>query len=1170
MQRLFDELIALPSVARESRISELTLPAAISAEVRSLLVAADRTGDFLGVLSVPTPLARSVREPDSVIAGRYRIEREIGRGAMGVVYQAHDQQLDRRIALKFLETAGAPDARTIRRFMTEARAAARLDHPNVAAVHDIVEMPDGQLFIAMSYCSGETLRDRILRGPIEPPDALRLAAQIASALAAAYAAGIVHRDVKPANVIFDTPGTVKLTDFGVAKLSGDHEVSSPGITVGTIAYMSPEQIRGDSVDHRTDLWSLGVVLYEMLAGCRPFSSDHVASVMHAVLESDPVSLPGDPRITQGVRDLVDSLLAKRPENRPANAIIVGDILARLIPGDDRVVIGLREDVAAGALPSDVTSFVGREREIEIAGQLLHANRLLTLTGPGGTGKTRLATQLAHSMRSEFPDGIWFIALAEVADADLVPTLTAQELGLRDLGGGRLSSRVVTALRSRHALLVLDNFEHVLGAAPFVSELLAGCPELTILVTSRTPLSIQGEQEFPVPPLVTPASDDDAAGESEAVRLFVQRARAVRPDFALNDEIIATVAEICRRLDGLPLALELAAARAKLLSPRAMLSRLEHRFDLLRRETAERPSRHGTMRDVIDWSYVLLTESERTLFDRLTVFAGGISVEAARAVSPIKQSDAASAFALLDTLGSLCNKSLLRQEEEEDGEPRFMMLETVREFGLDQLRATGGEPPARRAHTAYYLALAENGAAQLRGPTQAAWLDRFDTEYANLRIALDSAIADAASGYGTGLADAARLALALYRLWMTRGPLLEGVEYLRRIIALADAAGRDSSTTALDFKLHARLLTASAQLANTRSVFIEARDLFERSLELQRRADDLPGIATTLNNLGWTVWIIGDLARGEELSRSAMRMHEARGDDLGVSLSLNNLAWIAMERGEYQRAEEHFARVVEAHRLRGDPRTVAFALGWVGVLATRRRDYSRAIALHEAAIEMLEPVAERAYRSLSFVRLEAARHAAGLPGTHSKAVESLYLRPLWDEGRLWPIAFALTELGRMLHDEDALESARSRLIEALDVRSRTGALHGVAEARLLLGSVYTRLADPIRAGESLQQALREATTFGATPIIIDCIETIATLLLESGNHESAAVLFAAVDAQRNTLGVFHAVRYKTEDEVLRSRVESNLSHDALLHARNEGAALSVDEAREAAFNALLHL
>ncbi|HEV2644572.1 MAG TPA: protein kinase, partial [Candidatus Elarobacter sp.] len=734
-QRLFDELIELDPTARELRLLKLAPDPTVSREVTSLLAAAERAGDFLGVLGATSAPETKRPAPGPLVAARYRLERALGSGSMGDVHLAWDQQLERPVALKFLRASSHADPSALPRFIAEARAAARLDHPHVATVHDFGETEQRQLFIAMAYYPGETLRDRIARGPLPAADALRIAAQIASALGAAHAAGIVHRDVKPANVLIDAEGAVKLTDFGIAKLSAEHDTTSPGVAVGTLAYMSPEQARGDAVDSRTDLWSLGVVLHEMIAGRRPFIGDNAAALVHALIHGDPAPLPeGDAQVGPALRALVAALLSKDPERRPDRASTVRQALERLAAGDD--ALPTRAAPGAGALPQAMTGFIGREREIALARGLLDDTRLLTLTGPGGTGKTRLALQLAASVRERHADGVWFVPLAEISDADLVPSMVAQTLGVRDLGATLLSDRVIAALRGKQILLVLDNFEHVLDAGAFVARLLGACPGVTVMATSRAPLAVQGEQEFPVPPLTTPSRADENAADSEAVRLFVQRARAVRPGFALDEAALDAVGEICRRLDGLPLALELAAARAKLLSPRAMLARLEHRFDLLRADARDRPARHSTMRAVIDWSYVLLTDAERALFDRLAVFAGGISVDAAEAVAPSRDGGTDAPPAVLDVLDSLCNKSLLRQDDQADGEPRFVMLETVREFGLERLRDSRGEAAARRAHRAYCIALAERAAGELRGPAQAAWFDRLEHEYANFRVALD--------------------------------------------------------------------------------------------------------------------------------------------------------------------------------------------------------------------------------------------------------------------------------------------------------------------------------------------------------------------------------------------------------------------------------------------------
>ena len=460
-----------------------------------------------------------------------------------------------------------------------------------------------------------------------------------------------------------------------------------------------------------------------------------------------------------------------------------DALAALSAANAAAVRPRLPEAGRGALPNAVTRLIGRERELAAARTLLAESRLLTLIGPGGTGKTRLSLELASSVRDAYPDGVWFVPLAEIAEPALVPWSVAQVLGVRDGGSVPPADRAIAALSGRRALLVLDNMEHVLASAPFVARLLAACPAVSVLATSRAPLAVQGEQTFPVPPLATPVQGASDVAASEAVRLFVSRARAVKPSLALDEESLAAVAEICRRLDGLPLALELAAARATLLSPRAILARLEQRVDLLRADSADRPARHGTMRAVIDWSYNLLTEPERAWFGRLAVFAGGASLDAVEAVARHLVRDSDVSMPAFELVSSLVSKSLVQAEEQPDGEPRFVMLETVREYELDRLADGSDDVAARRAHRAYCVALAQRAAEQLRGPSQAMWLDRLEREYPSLRAALESAFSDAPGG----LLDAAQLAVSLYRLWLTRGPLHEGIAVVKRILAALEHA-----------------------------------------------------------------------------------------------------------------------------------------------------------------------------------------------------------------------------------------------------------------------------------------------------------------------------------------------------------------------------------------------
>jgi predicted ATPase len=698
---LFDELIGLDPLDREKRLGQLTSDSATAREVAALLAASERAGDFLGLLAESASSDGFAFERGRMVARRYTIERKIGSGAMSDVYLARDGQLDRPVALKFLRGTVHVELATLVQFVSEARLTARLEHPHIATVYDVSRTEDGRVFIVMAYYPGATLRDLVQRGPLATDDALRIAAQIADALAATHDAGIVHRDVKPGNVLFDAAGNVRLADFGVATLAGAEGLDT-GVAVGTAGYMSPEQARGEAVDGRADLWALGVVLYEMLTGRRPFArSDHDA-LPH---DDEPLGLPADLVPESRVRAVVATLLRRDVAERPSSAAEVSRVLRELTGGCRGAHAAHPGTSSLGMVPVAATRLIGRERERRIAATLLSENRVLTLTGPGGTGKTRLALQLAADVRHRYADGVWYVPLADTSDALLVPSVVARALGVCDADGVSSSDRVIAELRGRRALLVLDNFEHLLGAARFVATLVARCSNVTVLATSRAPLAVRGEQELPVPPLAMPAPNEPDASASEAVQLFVQRARAVRPGFSLDADALYAVAEICRRLDGLPLAIELAAAWARLLSARAILARLPHRFSLLHAQVADRPARHRSLRAVIDWSYALLSNEERALFDRLAVFTGGVSVEAAAAVAPWTEAERRSTPGVLGVLASLCRQNLLRREDGPDGEPRFFMLDTVREFALERLRGSAHEADARHRHQAYCLTLA---------------------------------------------------------------------------------------------------------------------------------------------------------------------------------------------------------------------------------------------------------------------------------------------------------------------------------------------------------------------------------------------------------------------------------------------------------------------------------
>jgi predicted ATPase/DNA-binding CsgD family transcriptional regulator/DNA-binding XRE family transcriptional regulator len=597
-------------------------------------------------------------------------------------------------------------------------------------------------------------------------------------------------------------------------------------------------------------------------------------------------------------------------------------------------------------PVPLTQLVGRRRELADLRRLVTGGdtRLVTLTGPGGVGKTRLALELAADLKSAFPDGIAFVPLATVRNASLVLPTIAEALGVRDRGGRSLTARSAELLRGRSILLVLDNFEHVAEAASPVAELLAACPGLTMLATSRVTLRLSGEIEYQVTPLAVPPANP-WAGLSEltandAVALFAQRARAGNPGFALTPVNAAAVAEICRRLDGLPLALELAAARVKLFSPEALLARLGTGLAVLTGGPRDQPARLRSMRDAVAWSHDLLDCEEQTLFRRLSVFPGGFTLEAAEAV--IAGSTAGTApsgsSTVLDGIASLLDKSLLRRLDAEADEPRFGMLATVQEYGLERLAASGEEAVLRRSHAAYFLGFAEQAwPAFRRRSGQESWLNRLEPERGNLRSAL--AWLDE-SGDATSLLQ---LTGALFWFWYVRGPLGEGRAWLERARAAAGASA--------PAELRVRALIGAGLLAHFQNDEAEAVRWLDAGLAQAAELGDPWWLAFARLALGILAEDRGDYRPAEACFAEALTLFQATGDDANAGLTLNHLGIVAWGQGDVERAAARCEDAVALQRAAGDAWGLSNSLAYLGLLAGERGEYARAAAAHRDSLEL---------------------------------------------------------------------------------------------------------------------------------------------------------------------------------------------------------------------------
>ncbi len=728
-------------------------------------------------------------------------------------------------------------------------------------------------------------------------------------------------------------------------------------------------------------------------------------------------------------DLDDFLARRGVARRPKPHLrlvepLVPDETPDLEPVPVPLFIG--EPFARPALPASLTRFIGRSRELAALERVLLDDdvRLVTLTGPGGVGKTRLALQVAREIEPSFPDGAVFVSLASVQQPELIASTMIQALGLTESDHLPPQTRLVAAIRDRTMLIVLDNLEHLLhasqSAASLVADLLTSCSGLTLLATSRTLLHLSGEHAFTVPPLdfvarrsrqtESRSSSPALLRQLEAVQLFEDRARVARPDFALTAENTPVVAAICERVDGLPLAIELAAARSAVLTPSAMLSRLQQRLPLLTAGPHDQPARLQTMRNAIAWSYELLDAAAQMHLRRLAIFAGGFSVSAAEAVAafasiePQRDSEKVATMgaqsSVLDSLTNLLASSLVWRDEHADKEPRFAMLETVREYALDQLQGAGEEDAARAAHAGFFLEMMQKAEPLLWASTNMELLDRIEIEHDNLRAALTWSIdADPQT--------ALRLVDGLGAFWSKRSHWSEGREWLERALAADRGGSSVARATALgrqgaiagdqgDFEearhylesslavanqigaeqVAARALRGLGILASNQSNFEQARELFEHALTRFRSLGDQPGIARSLNDLGLVAERQGDHERAISYQEEALPIARAVGDEWQICIILGNLGGAYYDQGDFPRGEALSLEALELARRLGDTFGVAVNVYNVATFVLQRGDPIGAIAHYRECLTLLVALSERHLAARALARLGVALHLTG--------------------------------------------------------------------------------------------------------------------------------------------------------------------------------------------------
>jgi non-specific serine/threonine protein kinase len=996
---------------------------------------------------------------------------QLGAGGMGEVWLARDTRLEREVALKVLPARLTSSPEALAGFRNEALALASLNHPNIATIHGLEEMPGGSMVLVLERVEGESLAHRLARAPFAVDEALQVAAQVATALEVAHERGVVHRDLKPANIMIGPRGLVKVLDFGLAKRTwgltlaagaghappGPAFVGTPpdqpatlsGPIAGTPGYMSPEQVMAGTQDERTDVFAFGCLLYECLSGRRAFPSDDPFVAMAQVLNDTPDASALPERTPPAVRAALDSCLAKDADARPRAMRELRHTLEEAL--GIRRASALREGGAAATphnLPAQASSFVGRADTLATCTRLLSEARLLTLTGIGGSGKTRLALKLAEGALETFRDGVWFVDVAPLTEPGRLIEALAIVLEVRDEPGRALVDGLVAKLAPRRALVMLDNAETQTEAcALLAARLLRDCPEVRLLVTHRESLAIEGETLFTVPTLSVPTTAPRGAADaaaSEAVRLFAERARAALPAFELTDANATTVAEICRRLDGIPLALELAASRVKLLGVEQIRARLDDRFKLLARGapirqdgSAGAASRQQTVLAVIQWSWDHLLSPEQDLLRRLAVFTGGWTLERAAAVC----SESGDEFEVLDLLTRLVERSLVVVQHAVSTGTRYRFLESVWRFALERLDADPEQQRLRERHLETYVAFAQRSEELMAGPGLHAAVREMREEEENVLAALAWS-PKAANGTEQGL----RLVAGAHRMWSITGQFALGLR------SASEALARD--TERKPTPIRAKLLARTAGFALSMGDYARAQPYLEESLAACRATGDTKGVARALAGLGVVAMYQARFEDAWRIGEESLASYEQLGERRGVAMALHNLATLEWSLGREDYGRARFEQALGMLRELGDSVTEALCLPALASALLRVGEPGLAQARLREAFALLTKLEMAREAVFAFEALVEWLLAAGRPG---------------DAARLLGAASKAREvvnLPMMPHEAD----------EALALAARSRAAIGDAEwARQEAAGRQLSLADAVAAGSALVNEVRLGAT-----------------------------------------------------------------------------------------------
>jgi len=758
-------------------------------------------------------------------------------------------------------------------------------------------------------------------------------------------------------------------------------------------------------------------------------------------------------------------------------------------------------------PAFLTPFVGRQQEVAAICALLSRPevRMLTLWGTGGIGKTRLAIEATGMMRTSFADGVCFVGLAPIRDPDLVMPTIARALSIQKTAERSLIEQMQAELREKHLLLVLDNLEQVATSTPAVEELLLACPYVKVLVTSRAVLRLQAERLFLVPPLTLPDLKELPKYEMlvryTAIVLFQQRAQAVMPTFHITPANVRAIAEICVRLDGLPLAIELAATRIRLLPPQALLSRLMSRLQVLTGGARTLPTRQQTLRNTLQWSYDLLDAEEQRLFRRLSIFVGGCELSAVEALCRGVEDQSTD---VLNVIASLLDKSFVQQVEQAGNEPRFMMLETMREFGLEALAASGEMEAIRRAHAAYYLRLAEEAEPEWDGPQQAAWSERLEREHDNVRAAMQWSLERGETGHGIELA--LRFGGALRRFWQVRGYLSEGRAFLEQVLARSEG---------IVVAVRVKALIAMGHVAVIQSDYDRVEAACKESLALCQKLEDTADSARTLYLLGWVAWMKGNLASARALLEQTVALYRQIGDKTGIAWSFMHLAITVGRQGDYAKGRTLFEENLARQRELGNKRGIAFSLcNFTQMLFVSQHDAAMVRSLLEESLALFREIGDK-----------------------------------------WGVASASMFLGQVALQQGDVTTARSLAKESVRLCREVGHRWVTSQSLAIFATVAVVQHDRATAQVLYQESLDLAREVGDKVLIASGLEGLAGVVAKQGEPVWATRLWGAAAALRDTIGAPMPPIERAGYEQATAAVRMHLGERAFAAAWAEGRMLT---------------